>query len=59
MKLTYEPLTLKNVLADPMVRLAMDADHVDPQELGAMLARVAKTLEHSAPRLSACSQAFY
>ncbi len=59
MKPMYQELTLKNVLADPMVRLAMNADHVDPQELGAMLACVAKTLEHSAPRLSACSQACY
>ena len=56
MKPTYQELTLKNMLTDPMIRLAMNADHVDPQELGAMLARVAKTLEHSAPRVSPCAR---
>ena len=56
MKPIYQELTLKNVLADPMVRLAMNADHVDPQELAAMLAGVAKTLQGSAPRTSPCSR---
>lgn len=55
MKPIYQELTLKNVLADPMVRLAMRADHVDPQEFAAMLAGVAKTLQGSAPRMSPCS----
>lgn len=53
--LTFQPLTLKNVLADPMVRLAMDADNVDPQKLAAMLACVAKSLKHSTPRASPCA----
>jgi hypothetical protein len=47
MKPICQELTLKNVLADPMVRLAMDADHVDPQELVAMLAGVAATLQRA------------
>jgi ribosomal protein L11 methylase PrmA len=55
MKPIYQELTLKNVLADPMVRLAMDADNVDPQELVAMFAGIAKKLEQS-PR-SMCQQA--
>jgi len=40
---------LKNVLADPMVRIAMAADRVDPQEFATMLAAVAQTLERSPP----------
>ena len=58
MKPIYQELTLNNVLADPMVRLAMRADHVDPQELAAMLAGVAKTLQAfataSVSRVRAC-----
>jgi hypothetical protein len=49
MKQSYPTLTLKNVLSDPMVRIAMDADGVDPGELAAMLAGVAKTLAPSRP----------
>ncbi len=55
MKPIYQELTLNNVLADPMVRLAMRADHVDPQELAAMLAGVAKTLQSAPQRVSPCS----
>ena len=55
MKPIYQELTLKNVLADPMVRLAMVADNVDPQKLAAMLACVAESLKHSTPRASPCS----
>jgi hypothetical protein len=43
----YRPtqeLTLGNVLTDPMVRIAMKADGVDPHELAAMLASVAAKL---------------
>lgn len=39
-----QELTLANVLADPMVRLAMAADHVNPREFAAMLANVATVL---------------
>ncbi len=58
MKPIYQELTLKNVLADPMVRLAMDADHVDPQEFAAMLAGIATTLRRSpqqSPAQFACA----
>jgi hypothetical protein len=41
-----QELTLANVLTDPMVRLAMAADHVNPRELAAMLAGVATVLRH-------------
>jgi len=44
MNLHRHELTLNNVLTDPMVRTVMAADRVDPQELAAMLAAVAKTL---------------
>jgi hypothetical protein len=50
MKQSYHELTLANVLTDPMVRTAMAADRVDPQELAAMLAAVAQTLKCSPPR---------
>jgi hypothetical protein len=41
-----QELTLKNVLADPMVKIAMAADDVDPHELAAMLSCVAEKLKH-------------
>ena len=50
----YQPLTLQNVLSDPMVQTAMAADGVDPEELAAMLAGVARTLTASRGRASAC-----
>jgi hypothetical protein len=53
--MSTQTLTLKNVLSDPMVRLAMEADRVDPQELATMLNRVARTLERSQPKASVCS----
>lgn len=42
-----QELTLKNALSDPMVRTAMAADGVDPQELSAMLTAIASTLDHA------------
>jgi hypothetical protein len=59
MKQSYQALTLKNVLSDPMVRTAMAADRVDAHELAAMLAGVAKTLAPSPPRLSARLAQFF
>jgi hypothetical protein len=47
MKRSAFELTLTNMLADPMVRTVMAADHVDPQELAAMLTSVAQTLRPS------------
>jgi hypothetical protein len=41
-----QELTLKNVLADPMVKIAMAADDVNPNELAALLACVAEKLKH-------------
>jgi hypothetical protein len=49
MQRSYNELTLSNALIDPMVRTVMAADHVDPQELAAMLAAVASTLQRSPP----------
>jgi hypothetical protein len=55
--LCHEP-TLTNMLTDPMVRSVMAADRVDPQELAAMLAAVAKTLKPSPPRWSSLAAQF-
>ena len=41
-----QELTLANVLTDPMVRLAMAADRVNPHELATMLGGVATVLRH-------------
>ena len=49
----YRPtqeLTLGNVLTDPMVRIAMKADGVDPHEFAALLASVAAKLRQSRPK---------
>ena len=51
-----QELTLTNVLSDPMVQLAMAADRVNPRELAAMLAGVAKTLRHSTRRRSCATE---
>ena len=44
MNRSQQELTLTNVLTDPMVRLAMAADHANPREFATMLAGVAKVL---------------
>lgn len=49
MQRSYNELTLSNALSDPMVRTVMAADRVDPQELAAMLAAIASTLQPSPP----------
>ncbi len=51
METCYPALTLNNVLSDPMVRSAMAADRVDPQQLAAMLASVAETLAPARPAM--------
>jgi hypothetical protein len=48
-----QELTLDNALSDPLVRAAMAADGVDPQELSAMLTAIASTLHHAQPQRSA------
>jgi hypothetical protein len=45
-----QELTLNNALADPLVRTMMEADGVDPQELGAMLRDIVATLDHAQRR---------
>jgi hypothetical protein len=47
MKQAGQELTLTNMLTDPMVRIVMAADRVDPQEFAAMLAGIAETLKPS------------
>ena len=42
-----QELTLKNALADPLVRTVMAADGVDPEELSAMLSGIVSTLDHA------------
>lgn len=42
-----QELTIKNALADPLVRTVMAADGVDPQELSAMLSEIVSTLDHA------------
>jgi hypothetical protein len=51
MKRPQQELTLANVLTDPMVRLAMAADRVNPHELAAMLAGVAKVVRQRQTQL--------
>lgn len=41
---------LNEMLADPLIRLVMRADGVDPEELRPQLRAVARTLERSAER---------
>ncbi len=43
----HEP-TLDEILSDPIVTAVMRADAVDPQELGAMLGKVARKLRATA-----------
>ena len=42
MRWCYDELTLDDMLADPLIETLMRADGVDPDELGAELARVAE-----------------
>ena len=44
-----QELTLRNVFTDPMVKIAMAADDVDPHQLAAMLSCVAEKLKHPRP----------
>lgn len=52
MKQSRRELNLNTALSDPMVRIVMAADRVDPQELAAMLTAVARSLQRSPPPLS-------
>ena len=48
-----QELPLKNPLSAPLGRTAMAADGGDPQELSAMLAAIASTLDHAQSQRSA------
>jgi hypothetical protein len=45
----YREPTLEEMLSDPIVEAMMRADAVDPDELDAMLGRIARTLRAAAP----------
>ena len=52
-------LTFPDILADPLIRAVMAADHVDPQVLKADLGNIARMLPtpESADRNAGCCQA--
>ncbi len=45
----YREPTLDEILSDSIVEAVMQADAVDPDELGAMLGQIARTLRAAAP----------
>jgi hypothetical protein len=45
---SYREPTLEEILSDSIVEAVMQADAVDPDELDAMLARIARTLRGAA-----------
>jgi hypothetical protein len=45
----YREPTLDEILSDSIVEAVMQADAVDPDELGVMLGRVARALRAAAP----------
>jgi hypothetical protein len=47
-----QELTLKNALADPLIRTVMAADGVDADELSTMLNGIVLTLDHAQLRPS-------
>jgi hypothetical protein len=53
MNKSFHELTVTNLLADPMVRTLMAADRVNVDELAAMLAAMAETLQPPRPGSSA------
>ena len=46
---SYREPTLEEMLSDSIVEAVMRADAVDPDELDAMLGRIARTLRAAAP----------
>lgn len=46
---SYREPTLNEILSDSIVEAVMRADAVDPDELGAMLGQIARTLRAAAP----------
>jgi hypothetical protein len=56
MRTASQELTLSDALSDPLVRIVMAADNVDPAKLESMLRRIA---EGVAPNLSRPREAGY
>jgi hypothetical protein len=54
---TYQELTLRSALSDPLIRTVMAADNVDPAKLEAMLQRIAEkvALRQSQPMEAHCA----
>ena len=46
---SYREPTLDEILSDSIIEAVMQADAVDPDELGVMLGRVARTLRAAEP----------
>ena len=46
----HNDLTLDEVLSDPMIGVAMRADHVDPRHFETLLRATARRLETSRPK---------
>ena len=47
MKTASQVLTLSSALSDPLIRILMTADNVDPVKLESMLRRIAEELKPS------------
>lgn len=47
MRFCHEELTLDDMLNDPLIGAVMRADGVDPEQLGAELARIAEEQEYA------------
>lgn len=48
MRVCHDELTLDDMLNDPLIGAVMRADGVDPEQLGAELARIADEREYAA-----------
>jgi len=48
MRFCHDEMTLDDMLNDPLIGAVMRADGVDPEQLGADLARIAEEQEHAA-----------
>jgi hypothetical protein len=46
---SYRELTLDEILSDSIVEAVMQADAVDPDELGTLLGQIARALRAAAP----------
>ena len=48
MRVCHDELTLEDMLNDPLIGAVMRADGVDPEQLGADLARIAQEQDYAA-----------